>query len=297
VTPGIAAPAKPSKKSVLSANTVDIRLFCRHNHMLGLMRHALSAAIAAFTALAATAAEQAKITNITLERTTCYGTCPAYRLALHPDGSVYYEGKDYVREKGRRTGRIAPEAFQKIAVKVAAIRFFDLHDEYNSQEINGATTFVTDQPTTITTVTRGGQTKKIENYFGGPKRLYELEQLIDQLTESYKWVGGDARANKDVPYYDSFPLHRVMTFRALLEGASTSYADATAKPKKVSKYILMFVNNSMSFDLRAPASINLPAFDGYIVDATGALEEDQRTRGLIFHVSKVRPIRRYSASE
>ena len=261
------------------------------------MRHVLSAAIAAFTALAAANAEEAKITKITLERTTCYGTCPAYRLTLHPDGSVYYEGKDYVREKGRRTRRIPPEAFQKIAAKIAAIHFFDLKDEYSSQEINGATTVVTDQPTTITTVTRAGQTKKIENYFGGPKALFELEQLIDELTESYKWVGGDPRANKDVPYYDSFPLHRVMTFRALLEGASTSYSDATAKPRKYSKYILMFVNNSMSFDLHAPASINLSAYDGCIVDATGTLEEDPRTRGLIFHVSKVRPIRRYSERE
>jgi hypothetical protein len=261
------------------------------------MRHALSAAIAAFTTLATAAAEEAKITKITLERTTCYGTCPAYRLTLQPNGSVFYEGKDYVREKGRRTGRIAPEAFQKIVAKAAAIRFFDLKDEYNSQEINGATTFVTDQPTTITTVTRSRQTKKIRNYFGGPKTLYEFEQLIDELTDSYKWVGGDARANKDVPYYDSFPLHRVITFRALLEGASTSYAGATAKPKKYSKYILMFVNNSMSFDLHAPASIKLSAFDGYIVDATGTLEEDQHTRELIFHVAKVRSIRRYSASE
>lgn len=246
------------------------------------------------TAVMVAAADRAEISKITLERTTCYGTCPAYRLTLHADGTVDYEGKDYVRQKGRRAGRISLEAFQKIAKKVAKIRFFELSNEYYSQEINGAAMFLTDQPTTITTVTEGARVKKVENYFGGPKRLYELEQLIDQLTQSYRWVGDDARANKDVPYYESFPLHRVVTFRALLEGSSTSYVDAIAKPKKYSKYILMFVNNSMSFDLHAPASIKLSEFDGYIVDATGTLEEDQRTRELIFRVSKVHPIRRYS---
>jgi hypothetical protein len=259
------------------------------------MRYPLSAVIMFMVATVVAPAEvpQSDISKVTMERTTCYGTCPAYRVTVNADGTVHYEGTDYVRQKGRQTGRISPEAFQKIVKKLEEIHFFQLNDQYNSQEINGSSTFVTDQPTTITSVTSGGRTKKIENYFGGPKGLYELEQLIDELAQSYKWVGGRFGANKDVPYYDSFPLHRVLTFRALLEGSSDSYADATSKPKKYSKYILMFVNNSMSFDLRAPPSIKLSEFDGYIVDATGTLQEDQRSRGLVFKLSKVRSIRRY----
>ena len=263
------------------------------------MRYVLPAAIAIFTTVIVASSEtvQPEISKIALARTKCYGTCPAYQLTLDANGTVHYQGKDYVRQKGRRTGRISPEAFQKIVKKLKEIRFFQLNDEYNSQEIGGSSTFVTDQPATITTVTQGGHTKKVENYFGGPKKLYDLEQLIDELTQSYKWVGGLSQAKKDVPYYDSFPPHRVLTFRALLEGSSDSFADATSTPKKYSKYVLMFVNNSMSFDIHAPASIKLSAFDGYIVDATGTLEEDQRSRGLVFNLSKVRPIRRYSDSD
>ena len=45
---------------------------------------------------------------ITLERTVCYGTCPAYTLRITGDGSVEYEGMRYVRVIGKATARISP---------------------------------------------------------------------------------------------------------------------------------------------------------------------------------------------
>ena len=270
----------------------------RNNYGGAWMKYALPAAIGIFTAAVIFAGEkpQSVITKITLERTSCYGTCPSYQLTLDADGMVRYQGKDYVREKGRRTGQVTGKGLQQILKKIHEIRFFELQDKYNSLEINGSMLVVTDQPTTITSVTRAGRTKKVENYFGGPKGLYDLEQLIDEITRSSNWVGGQSRQNKDVPYYDSFPLHRVITFRALLEGSSEFHTGATSTPSKYSKYILMFVHNAMSFDLHALSSINLSQFDGYIVDATGTLEDNHKSQ-LIFNVSKIHPIRRYSDSE
>lgn len=259
-------------------------------------KSALSAAVVIFSGMVAAATPRSDITAITLERTPCYGTCPSYKLTLKCDGTVLYEGKDYVKVKGTRTERISLQSFEQVLKKLQKIRFFDLQDEYLSLEVNGSSMFVTDQPTTITSVTRGGRTKKVKDYFGGPKGLYELEQMIDEVARSKAWVRGQSRENRDVPYYDSFPLHRRLTFRALLEGASTSTNDALSHPSKYSHYVLMFVNNAMSFDLRATSSINLSQFDGYIVDATGTLEEDRKTKALTFSVSKVRPIRRYSVN-
>ena len=50
---------------------------------------------------------------------------------------------------------------------------------------------VTDLPTRKTSVTRGGQTKTVENYFRGPPGLKELEDLIDEVTKSSIWITGD----------------------------------------------------------------------------------------------------------
>lgn len=244
------------------------------------------------------APDAAKISAITLERTACYGTCPVYKVTLRRDGTVTYEGKQFVKASGRRSHKISTDRFLRLAQEIRQVGFFALQDEYSHKKnADGSATFVTDLPTTITTVEAGEKRKTVKNYFGGPKRLFDLEQLIDEIAQSNILVGGEARANKDIPYYDSFPLHRVLTFRALLEGSSKTTADALSHPPKYSHYILTFVNNTMSFDLRAPSSIHLPKFNGYIVDATGTLEEDRKTRALIFNVSKVHPVRRYFTGE
>jgi Domain of unknown function (DUF6438) len=133
---------------------------------------------------------ESEITEITLERTPCFGACPVYRLTIHRSGKVEYEGTDRVREKGRRTGKISAEDFTILATKIDEINFFDLKDRYDGKNADGSGVTVTDLPTRKTSVTRGNRTKSVENYFRGPKRLTELEDLIDELTKSAEWVRG-----------------------------------------------------------------------------------------------------------
>jgi len=45
---------------------------------------------------------------ITLERTRCLGTCPVYKLTISGDGTVVYEGKDFVKVKGMKKSRVSP---------------------------------------------------------------------------------------------------------------------------------------------------------------------------------------------
>jgi Domain of unknown function (DUF6438) len=62
----------------------------------------VSAAVADRICLAAGPSE----TVITLERTTCFGTCPSYKLSILRDGTVNYEGREYVRVKGTAHSKI-----------------------------------------------------------------------------------------------------------------------------------------------------------------------------------------------
>ena|ERR1700730_16098515 len=45
---------------------------------------------------------------IGLERTACYGRCPAYKVTIYGTGKVIYEGKSNVRVVGTRRTQIAP---------------------------------------------------------------------------------------------------------------------------------------------------------------------------------------------
>lgn len=138
---------------------------------------------------AALAGAESGITTITLERTPCFGTCPVYQLTIHRSGRVEYEGKDHVREKGIRTGKISAEDFNKLAKKIDEINFFHLNQRYDGKNPDGTGVTVTDLPTRKIAVTRDGRTKTVENYFRGPRGLKEFEDLIDELTKSARWVG------------------------------------------------------------------------------------------------------------
>jgi hypothetical protein len=118
---------------------------------------------------------------ITLERTVCYGTCPSYFLRINGDGSVFYEGRDFVKVKGEVESTISQEDLRKLIVAFYEIDYFSLEDEYTAN--------ITDMPTTITSITIGGKSKRVVNYYGAPEKLIRLEKLIDSLTNSIRWVG------------------------------------------------------------------------------------------------------------
>lgn len=112
--------------------------------------------------------------EITIERSACYGTCPSYKVALREDGTVTYEGRDFVRVKGTRTWKIDPGAVAALASEMQQAGYFDLQDEYVAR--------VTDNPTTYTSLTIDGRTKKIKDYVAGPAKLKEIEAKIDQVS-------------------------------------------------------------------------------------------------------------------
>src|SRR5260221_14226444 len=67
---------------------------------------------------------------ITLERGVCFGTCPSYMVTLAADGSVTWEGRDFVRTKGKATAHIKPEAFNKRVREFERIKFATLDYKY-----------------------------------------------------------------------------------------------------------------------------------------------------------------------
>src|SRR5262245_27804547 len=51
---------------------------------------------------------------ITLERTACHGTCPIYKLTINGDGTVIYEGQDFVQVKGEQTASLSLDQIQEL---------------------------------------------------------------------------------------------------------------------------------------------------------------------------------------
>jgi ABC-type amino acid transport substrate-binding protein len=125
-----------------------------------------------------------KETVIKLERTACRGKCPVYTLTVKGNGTVIYEGKDFVQTKGVKEATISQDEIKKLVSEFEKVNYFSLSDSYTQ-------VVITDFPYVTTSITAGGKTKTIRHYHGdldAPKSLKELEDKIDEIVNSAQWV-------------------------------------------------------------------------------------------------------------
>jgi Domain of unknown function (DUF6438) len=156
----------------------------------------LAVLLLAAAADAQTAAPASHV-RITMERNGCSMdvTCPVYKLTLGDDGSVLFEGKQHVSAHGVRSKKIQAQAVWELANRFVAIHYFDL-----PRYLGGCT----DTPTVITSVTLGDRSHQVDNLeCGNSHSLSELEDEIDQISNSKIWIRGRLRLWLHWPWFHS----------------------------------------------------------------------------------------------
>jgi hypothetical protein len=130
--------------------------------------------------------------RITLKRTLCFGTCPAYSVTIDGDGNVTFDGQTYVDSKGRHSGKIAPEQVRALFAAFQKADFFSLFDNYSSR--------ITDMPTHIVTLAYDGHSKTVTDYagfrVGMPQAVADLEVLIDTTADTKRWIGNGGEGDR-----------------------------------------------------------------------------------------------------
>jgi hypothetical protein len=123
--------------------------------------------------------------RITLSRSGCYGRCPAYKVEIHGDGTVLYDGKDYVAHKGSHMTKISHASLVELIDFFRTANYFSLRDRY----VSG----ITDYPEYETSIAFDGVSKSVSDYAGQsvgmPATVSDLEAAIDRLSGASKWVG------------------------------------------------------------------------------------------------------------
>ncbi|MEJ7804554.1 MAG: DUF6438 domain-containing protein, partial [Telluria sp.] len=105
-----------------------------------------------------TAAPASGTVLISLERSMCYGQCPAYRVDIHGDGSMLFEGFKDVTVLGKERYVLAPEEVNKLVRSALAKNLMSLKTNYYGN--------VTDMPTYTLRLTLGGRTHQIADNAG-----------------------------------------------------------------------------------------------------------------------------------
>jgi Domain of unknown function (DUF6438)/Ankyrin repeat len=144
-----------------------------------------TAALALIVGILTPAIAQQDQDVISLERTSCFGTCPVYSLRIDSYGNLSYKGEKWVATQGTRTSQFTANQFQDLVEGFAKIRFFELNDVY---KFGPRGIFTTDRPTALIGLTRGGKTKTITDYDYTPPELRELERTIERTANVHNWI-------------------------------------------------------------------------------------------------------------
>src|SRR5262249_15838512 len=96
--------------------------------------------------------------KIVLSRTGCFGTWSSYRVEVHGDGTVLYEGGSFVAITGSHRASVSNNAVSEMVEAFRAADYFSLRDKYRW----GAT----DLPTYTTSISIDGKAKQVIDYAG-----------------------------------------------------------------------------------------------------------------------------------
>jgi hypothetical protein len=124
-----------------------------------------------------------------LSRFRCFGYCAEYRIQVHGDGLVEYDGSCAVAVTGHHESHIPRRSVDALFEQFRTADFFSLHDRYIS--------LVIDPPRTEVAILFDGHEKKVTELLGGelgmPDAVMRLEQTLDKATNSRQWIMGQSK--------------------------------------------------------------------------------------------------------
>lgn len=130
--------------------------------------------------------------SVVLERSLCFGTCPAYRLRVSRTGEVLFSSRNPGEEHLAAIDTVEAWVTDSLASEAGRSGFFSLPDRIPCQ------TMASDHPT-ITIGVFGARTKRVVYYTGchlgsdpslasALRGLPQLAARVDTLTRASRWI-------------------------------------------------------------------------------------------------------------
>jgi len=151
--------------------------------------------------------------RMSLTRTSCFGSCPAYSVEVRGSGDVIFRGERNVLITGEHHATISRQEVIGLLDAYRNADYFSLKDQYSQ--------FVTDVPSYTTSIEFDGHKKSVGDHVGAgagmPDIVTELEDKIDELAGTEKWL-------KETPQTWAALIAEHWNFRSLTDENRTLFA-------------------------------------------------------------------------
>lgn len=118
--------------------------------------------------------------RITMKRTRCYGSCPAYQLQIDGSGNVLFEASFPKQMEEHKN--LSREELERLLDAFRTAHYYGLDREYRMS--------ATDLPACITSISIDGQSMSVTDYgglqVGMPTSVRDLESAIDEIAGTKK---------------------------------------------------------------------------------------------------------------
>ncbi len=138
------------------------------------------------------------IDSLVLERTVCFGFCPAYRLRISSAEEIRFDSQNRGDSSHFVIDTAPRGTYASIVARARAIGFYELPTEIR-KDPTLCHNLATDNPTVTTTIFSGPATKQVSDYHGcfetvehgvltPIQKLRAFEDEIDSTLRSSRWV-------------------------------------------------------------------------------------------------------------
>jgi Domain of unknown function (DUF6438) len=119
---------------------------------------------------------------VSLQRTSCFGKCPAFKIELFNDGKVLYNGIAFSKRKNKYEAFAEKSLISEIQQKALAIKYFEYSDKYPKGDIE-----ITDLSSTISYIRIENTGKIIFNNYDAPRELIEFQRWLEKTLDALDW--------------------------------------------------------------------------------------------------------------
>jgi hypothetical protein len=121
---------------------------------------------------------------VELQRTGCYGICPAYTVRLYASGAVHWHGDGFVAVTGKAAAQVDAGQAANLIQQLRDHGFESLCGSYSRP--------ITDNATYLTTVSVAGNAFRVSDYAGSaPAWLRDFDERIDAAADTHRWRHGE----------------------------------------------------------------------------------------------------------